>query len=42
MGGKPRPAYPPVFRAEAVELVRIRGKSIPQVARDLGREGQHS
>jgi transposase-like protein len=33
---KTRPPYPPAFRVEAVELVRASGKSIPQVAGDLG------
>lgn len=36
MGGKTHPPYPPEFRAEAVELVRTSGKSIPQVAQELG------
>jgi transposase len=31
-----RPAYPPEFRREAVELVRSSGRSIPQVANELG------
>jgi transposase len=31
-----RPAYPPEFRREAVELVRSSGRSIPQVAGELG------
>lgn len=31
-----RPPYPPEFRAEAVRLVRVSGRSIPQVARELG------
>jgi transposase-like protein len=30
------PAYPPEFRREAVELVRSSGRSIPQVAGELG------
>ena len=30
------PPYPPEFRAEAIELVRASGKSIPHLARDLG------
>ena len=34
--GKTRPPYPPEFRAEAVRLVRQSGKSVPQIARDLG------
>ncbi len=31
-----RPAYPPEFRREAVELVRSSGRSIPQIAAELG------
>jgi transposase len=31
-----RPPYPPEFRAEAVRLVRVSGRSISQVARELG------
>jgi transposase len=31
-----RPAYPPEFRREAVELVRSSGRPIPQVADQLG------
>jgi transposase len=31
-----RPAYPPEFRREAVELVRSSGRSIPQIADELG------
>ncbi len=31
-----RPAYPPEFRREAVELVRSSGRSIPQIAGELG------
>jgi transposase len=31
-----KPPYPPEFRREAVELVRISGKTIREVARDLG------
>jgi transposase len=31
-----RPAYPPEFRREAVELVRLSGRSIPQIADELG------
>ena len=30
------PAYPEEFRREAVELVRSSGRSIPEIARDLG------
>jgi transposase len=33
---RPRPAYPPEFRREAVELVRSSGRTIPQVAAELG------
>ena len=32
----PRPAYPPEFRARAVELARTSGLPPSQVARDLG------
>ncbi len=32
----PRPAYPPEFRARAVELARTSALSPSQVARDLG------
>ena len=31
-----RPAYPPEFRREAVELVRLSGRPIPQIADELG------
>jgi transposase len=31
-----RPAYSPEFRREAVELVRLSGRSIPQIADELG------
>ncbi len=31
-----RPTYPEEFRREAVELVRTSGRSIPQVASELG------
>jgi transposase len=31
-----RPAYPEEFRREAVELVRSSGRSIPQLAAELG------
>ncbi len=31
-----RPAYPEEFRREAVELVRTSGRSIPQLAAELG------
>jgi transposase len=30
------PPYPPEFRREAVELVRSSGRSLKQIARDLG------
>lgn len=33
---KSRPPYPAAFRREAVDLVRAGGRSIAQVARDLG------
>ena len=33
---KSKPPYPEAFRTEAIELVRVSGKRIPQVARDLG------
>ncbi len=33
---KTHPPYPPAFRAEAVELARMGGKGIPQLAQDLG------
>lgn len=33
---RPNPAYPPEFRREAVELVRSSGRSIPQLAAELG------
>lgn len=32
----PKPPYPPEFRAEAVRLARLPGRSIRQVAMDLG------
>jgi transposase len=35
-----RPPYPEEFRREAVELVRVSGRSIPDVARDLGCSAQ--
>ncbi len=35
-----KPPYPPEFRREAVELVRISGNPIAQVARDLGVSNQ--
>lgn len=31
-----KPPYPPEFRREAVELVRVTGRSIPKVAGELG------
>ncbi len=34
--GKTRPAYPRAYREEAVRLVRESGKSIGQIAKDLG------
>jgi transposase len=36
MGAKTRPPYPAAFRAEAVQLVQANGRSLTQVARDLG------
>lgn len=36
----PKPPYPPEFRREAIELVRISEKPIAQVARDLGVSNQ--
>src|SRR5919202_4082622 len=33
---RPRPPYPPEFRAEAVELIRSGAKSIRGLSRDLG------
>ena len=35
-----RPPYPAAFRAEAVELARTSGKTIPELAQDLGVSGQ--
>ena len=35
-----RPPYPPEFKEEAVRLVRESGKSITDVARDLGVSGE--
>lgn len=35
-----KPPYPPEFRREAVQLVRISEKPIAQVARDLGISNQ--
>src|SRR6266542_3180477 len=34
-----RPPYPAAFRAEAVELARTSGKTIPELAQDLGVSG---
>jgi transposase len=36
MGTRTRPPYPPAFRAEAVQLVHANGRSLGQVAKDLG------
>jgi len=33
---RPRPPYPPEFRAEAVRLVKSSGESIARIAADLG------
>jgi transposase len=33
---KTRPPYPPEFKREALELLRISGKPLPQIAKDLG------
>lgn len=35
-----KPPYPPEFRREAVELVRVSEKPVAQVARDLGVSSQ--
>ena len=35
-----RPPYPAAFRAEAIELARTSGKTIPELAADLGISGQ--
>ncbi|HZD02068.1 MAG TPA: transposase [Actinomycetes bacterium] len=35
-----RPPYPAAFRAEAIELARSSGKTIPELAADLGVCGQ--
>jgi transposase len=35
-----RPPYPAAFRTEAVELARSSGKTIPELAADLGVSGQ--
>ena len=34
-----KPQYPPQFKAEAVQLVRSSGRSISQIAKDLGVSG---
>jgi transposase len=31
-----RPPYPPEFKREALELLRLSGKPLPQIAKDLG------
>ena len=31
-----RPPYPPEYRRQAIELVRLAGRPIPDVARELG------
>ncbi len=36
MGARTRPPYPPAFRAEAVQLVHANGRTLGQVAKDLG------
>ena len=36
MGARTRPPYPAAFRAEAVQLVHANGRSLTQVAKDLG------
>jgi transposase len=36
MGATTRPPYPAAFRAEAVQLVQANGRSLTQVAKDLG------
>ncbi len=36
MGARTRAPYPPAFRAEAVQLVHANGRSLSQVAKDLG------
>ena len=35
-----RPPYPEEFRREAVELVRSSGRSVNEIAKDLGVSGQ--
>ena len=37
---KSKPPYPEAFRAEAIELARSSGKSIAEVAQDLGISGE--
>ncbi len=37
---KPKPPYPPEFRAEATRLARTSGKPHAQVARELGMTGE--
>ena len=34
-----KPQYPPEFKAEAVQLVRSSGRSVSQIAKDLGVSG---
>jgi transposase len=36
---KPMPPYPPEFRREAIELVRLSGKPISVLAKELGVSG---
>jgi len=36
MGTRTRPPYPPTFRAEAVQLVQANGRSLTQIAKELG------
>ena len=36
MGARTRPPYPAAVRAEAVQLVQANGRSLAQVAKDLG------
>ena len=36
MGARTRPPYPPACRAAAVQLVHAHGRSLTQVAKDLG------
>jgi transposase len=33
---KSKPPYPPEFRREAVELVRLSGRPVPVIAKELG------